>query len=160
MKKEVLRALTMLSLVATLTAVGGIAQAQTFNAIRVDVPFDFNDGARVFPAGKYTIRPIGANGTNGISITSDHGNASEFRICLSAETTSPKSETALVFNRYGDHYFLSQIWTAGETTGLQFPKTPVERRFERAIETSKGGSAAAAGPEIVTVAAALPTSQR
>ena len=162
MKKQVLRVLAILSLVGTLMVVGATAPAaaQTFNQIRVDIPFDFNDGARVFPSGKYTIRPIGVNGTTGISITSDDGKASEMRICFNAETTSPRNESALVFHRYGDHYFLAQIWVAGDPIGFQLPKTSVERGFERAIEANKGASAAIAGHDIVTVAAALPTSQR
>jgi hypothetical protein len=161
MKKQVLRALTMLSLVATLMVVGvtAPAAAQTFNQIRFDVPFEFSDGTSVFPAGKYTIRPISANTNAGISITSEDGKAFGLHMCYSAEVTSPKNETTLVFNRYGDRYFLSQVWTAGETSGLQLPKSSMERGFQRAIQTSNGQSAAASGPAIVTIAAALPTAQ-
>lgn len=36
----------------------------------------------------------------------------------SAESVRPRNETALVFHRYGDHYFLFQIWTAGDTPRL------------------------------------------
>jgi hypothetical protein len=161
MKKQVLRALTMLSLVATLIVVGVVAPAagQTFNQIRVDVPFEFSDGTSVFAAGKYRIRPIGANTNAAISITSEDGKAYGLRMCFNAEVTSPKNETTLVFHRYGDRYFLSQIWTAGETNGLQLPRSSMERGLQRAIETSSGQSAAASGPAIVTIAAGLPAAQ-
>jgi len=34
---------------------------------------------------------------------------------------------SLVFDRYGDKYFLRQIWTAGETGGLECPKSRAEK---------------------------------
>jgi hypothetical protein len=158
---KVLRALTMLGLVATVISAITIApaSAHTFNVIRVDVPFQFSDGTSVFPAGKYSIRPIGANTDAGISITSEDGKVYGLHMCFNAEVTSPKNETALVFNRYGDQYFLSQVWTAGETVGLQLPKSSMERGFQRAVQTSNGQSASASRPAIVTIAAALPTAQ-
>ena len=33
----------------------------------------------------------------------------------------------LVFNRYGDQYFLSKIWTRSSDTGREFSKSRLER---------------------------------
>jgi len=158
MKKQVLGALAMLSVVATLTVVGVVAPAgaSTFTQIMVDVPFAFSDGANRFPAGKYTIRPIGENGNAGISITSEDGKAFGLRMCFNAEATSPRNDTALIFHRYGDMYFLSQVWTVGDTIGLELPRSSMERRLQRADQTSNGQSASSSGPAIVTIAATLP----
>jgi hypothetical protein len=161
MKKQMLRARTILGLVAMMIGVGaaGPAAAQTFEQIRVDVPFEFTDGRSVFPAGKYTIRPIAGAAKAGISITSEDGDASVFHLCFNAEVTMPKNQTSLVFNRYGDAYFLSQVWTAGETIGLQLPQSSRERRLGRGLPTGDGQSGAASGPAIVTIAATVPTAR-
>jgi hypothetical protein len=45
----------------------------------------------------------------------------------------------LVFDRYGDKYFLRQIWTAGNTAGLECPKTRVERETQEANNKQRPG---------------------
>jgi len=39
-----------------------------------------------------------------------------------------------VFHRYGNTYFLSQIWMAGESTGRELLKTREERALERELK--------------------------
>lgn len=46
------------------------------------------------------------------------------------ETASPKDKPTLVFHRYGDQYFLFQIWPAGVTTGRELFKSRSERKIE------------------------------
>ncbi|HWX43532.1 MAG TPA: hypothetical protein VN345_20500 [Blastocatellia bacterium] len=155
MQNRILRAATVLSFVVALTITSAVAPAaaHTFNTINVDIPFDFSDGQREFPAGKYVVLPAGSNTNTVIRIATEDGTASAMLLTQSAESVRPQNETALLFHRYGDHYFLFQIWTAGDITGLQIPKSSMERGFERAIEANRGSSASAAGPAIVTVAA-------
>ena len=52
--------------------------------------------------------------------------------------------TKLVFHRYGDRYFLAQIWVAGNNSGSELPKSPREVevaqdpgfwRFEHGLES-------------------------
>jgi hypothetical protein len=154
MKKQFLSVLTMLSLAVALivAATAAPAAARGFETITVDVPFDFTSGSTVFPAGKYTIKPITESGTV-VWIRSENGKAFGMLMCSSAHVLSPKDETSLVFKRYADHYFLSQIWTVGETTGIELPKSSMERRFQQATQERKGPSAGASEPAIVTVAA-------
>jgi len=162
MKKQIVIALTMLSLVVALTVTGlrGTALAHTFESISADVPFDFSDGSNVFQAGKYTIQPVGTNGTIGILIRSNNGKAYGVRLSSNTVAPSPKDQTELVFHRYGEQYFLSQVWTAGDTLGLQLPKSSIERGLEREIETNNGQSSTSSGPAIVTIAARLQSGQR
>jgi hypothetical protein len=39
-----------------------------------------------------------------------------------------RTKTKLVFNRYGDQYFLSQIWEEGNLMATQLTKTSAERK--------------------------------
>jgi hypothetical protein len=38
-----------------------------------------------------------------------------------ATSAVPSETSRLVFRRYGDQYFLAQIWMAGETSGHELP---------------------------------------
>ena len=155
MQNRILRAATGLSFVVALTITSAVAPAaaHTFNSISVDIPFGFSDGQREYPAGKYTVLPASSNTNTAIRVTSADGKSSAMLLTESAESVRPKDETALIFHRYGDHYFLFQIWTAGDNIGLEIPKSSMERGFERAIEANRGASASASGPATVRVAA-------
>jgi hypothetical protein len=154
MQNRILKAATALSFVVALTITSAVAPAaaHTFNHISVDIPFGFSDGQREYPAGKYTVLPASSNTNTAIRLASADGKASAMLLTQSAESVQPKNETALIFHRYGDHYFLFQIWTAGDTIGLEIPKSSTERQFERAIEANKGASARASGRATVIVA--------
>ena len=62
--------------------------------------------------------------------------------CEKLETADSK-KTKLVFHRYGDQYFLAQIWTEGNNRGSELPKT------EREPEVAMGYPAA---QDVVVVA--------
>ena len=148
MKKQILSAaLLTLGVALAITSAVAPAAAFSFESIKVDVPFDFSDGQRMYPAGKYTIRPVGVNTNPAIRIAGDDGKTSGMFLAGVGETIQPRNETALIFHRYGDQYFLFQIWTAGETTGVEIPKSSAERRIERASEAQRGESA------LITIAA-------
>ncbi|MGH9765129.1 MAG: hypothetical protein ACREDR_41205, partial [Blastocatellia bacterium] len=138
MKKRMVAALMMFSLVAALAVTNavGAGTPHTPNLIKVDVPFDFSDGATAFPAGRYSIQPFGVDfSTAGITIASDDGKAHGTRLVFPAGSPSPKSETALVFRRYGDRYFLSQVWiNSNATSGLQLSTSSSERAVEREVK--------------------------
>jgi hypothetical protein len=50
-----------------------------------------------------------------------------------AENLKPADKTKLVFNQYGNQYFLSQIWVNGETRGRQLPKSSREKEVGREL---------------------------
>ena len=154
MQKQILKAATMLSLVVALTITFAVAPAaaDSFGSIRVDVPFDFTAGHNIFPAGKYTIRPVG--NTNGvIRIESEDGKTSGILSTNSAQSLKSKDQTVVIFHRYGDQYFLFQVWAVGDIIGLEIPKSPMERQAARAIEANKGQVARSGKPAEVIVAA-------
>ena len=53
----------------------------------------------------------------------------------------------LIFNRYNDSYYLSEVFTAGEQTGGELYPSKSERELKREMALNQ------AGPETVTVAA-------
>jgi hypothetical protein len=103
------------------------AYAQTTN-VKADVPFKFVVAGRTMPKGEYTIRTL-----DGIDhALSIRGEGQKPSIFLAHSCVSLKSvQTKLVFNRYGDQYFLSEIWTEGNDAGYQLAKSRRELEMAR-----------------------------
>jgi hypothetical protein len=154
MKTRLLKAAMMLGFIVAFTITSAVAPAAalSFNTIKADIPFDFTIGNRVFRAGKYTLRPV-TNDTNPVvQIQSEDGQAFRMFPTHSALASEPKEQTVLVFHRYGDQYFLYQVWALGDTTGIQLPKSSLERQTERGIVPNKVQSAANIVPVTITLA--------
>ena len=132
--RSVLLALTVLLLASA-------AQAQTTN-IKASIPFDFVVGDHAYSAGDYTVKSMSQNSG---AIRIDNADESEKGITLSdaCEKAHPATQTILVFQRLGDNYFLSQVWTEGSSTGREF------RMSKREVQLAKNSSK----PERVIVAA-------
>jgi hypothetical protein len=108
MKAIILRVTTMLALMVALTAVS--AQAQTSRSTpKFTVPFEFNVGDEVLPAGEYIV--FVENQT--IRLQKNDGKANA--IALSRRTVRAShsdSRAKLTFRQYGDQVYLSQVWVA------------------------------------------------
>jgi hypothetical protein len=117
MQGKVIRRLTMLSLVSmfSLCAAVATANAQLSNPIRAKIPFDFNVGEKKLPAGEYTFSRLSALSDNKVmSIGSADASTHVFQSTVGARVLTPKNDSTLVFRKYGDQYFLEQIWSGGE----------------------------------------------
>ena len=111
------------------------AQAQLFGSqqMRARIPFAFNVGKTSLPAGEYTITVLNPNSDQKVlQIRSSDG-----RISAIVNTTGMKAntpdKTKLVFNRYGEKYFFSQVQMAGEPTTLAAVKSSAERNTEHSV---------------------------
>jgi hypothetical protein len=130
MKKKVIKRLTILSLVSmfTLCAAVASANAQLSIPVRAKIPFDFNVGDKKLVAGEYTFsRSSGLADTRTMLVSSADSGARMFQSTSVAQVLRPKNESTLVFHKYGDQYFLEQIWTGGEQEGTQLPQSRGER---------------------------------
>jgi len=135
MDGKVIKRLTMLSLVSmfTLCAAVASANAQLSIPIRAKIPFDFSVGDKKLPAGEYTFsRLSGFSDTKTISVSSE-GSTRVFQSTFEAQVLIPKKDSTLVFHKYGDQYFLEQIWSGGEQEGTQVPESRSERTTRRQL---------------------------
>ena len=125
------------SLLAAIVAVGAllapVANAQSGTYLKVDVPFEFAVSGKTLPAGVYTVRDAShIVGFGVLQPASPGGQAVHFRHW----SVAPKdgryaTRTQVVFNRYGNQYFLTQVWQAGHASGKQLPKSKLERETEK-----------------------------
>jgi hypothetical protein len=54
------------------------------------------------------------------------GKAESLVLGHSCESSKTPERSKLVFHRYGDRYFLAQIWVAGYNSGRELPKSRQE----------------------------------
>lgn len=115
MKKQ----LSLLSL--GLLLVTALAYAETVN-MKVNIPFNFVVGGATLPGGEYRVEGLGGAG-NAISIRKLDQTAKSLTQAVRCESSKTQEKSKLVFHRYGDRYFLAQIWMAGDNSGHELPKS-------------------------------------
>jgi hypothetical protein len=113
-----------LRILALLTIGSVTVSAQLSRDLVAKVPFDFVAGYKSFPAGEYRVSSGPAQGL--VTVRSLDGKTSGFVMSHRAESVKTQTNSRLIFNRYADRYFLSQIWVEGDTSGAQLRKTPAE----------------------------------
>jgi hypothetical protein len=133
MKRHAFSLISLLSLLL----VAGSAIAQTIH-VRANIPFNFAVGNKTFPAGTYDVGSIGDGDTKMLLLQARDSNSSMMVGSNAAQNVRPADKTKLVFNQYGNRYFLSQIWVVGETRGHQLQKSSREK--EVATELAKDAS--------------------
>ena len=107
-----------LSLLVTALAV----HAQSY-ALRARIPFEFTAGTTALPSGIYTIQR--ADFGNGVLMVR---NLKKGVMVLSQNSYGGggREKPRFVFQRYGRHYFLRQVWFT-EFGGYALPETQQER---------------------------------
>jgi hypothetical protein len=135
--------LTTLSFLVMLTATSVYAQSSTVQV--ANIPFEFVIGNRAFPAGEYTFR---YKDTNVIQIQSQERGESMFFLTGSAKGKKIRNE--LLFNRYGDKYFLSRLWTDGDDAGRAVRMSSSEREL---IQARSGMARSLSEPQTVSITA-------
>jgi len=124
---------------AALVAVAMLASTRVARAqdqLMVNVPFDFVAGNKTMPAGEYAVKAIGPTNMLVLVARTD-STSSAFLPTHAAVSSQPQIESKLVFNRYGNRYFLAQVWTVGNSSGLQLIKSNREKEvaLTASIET-------------------------
>ena len=131
MKKQFTQALTrigFLMITAMVIAVGSAQGQSLASKIKANIPFDFIVADKKLPAGEYSIgRAQAGPGDTIILISSTDQPANVFSLTHAVQSREPMDKGTLVFHRYGDQYFLFQVWPAGANTGRVLPKSRRER---------------------------------
>jgi hypothetical protein len=143
MSKQIVKSLKMLTLLVGLALVSTVVPANgqlSSPLVTADVPFDFIVADQTFPSGKYTVRAASDNGKV-LKITSLDGKSSTVRLSNSVTDPSTKQNARMVFHRYGQEYFLAEVWS-GDNSGRQLIKSKKELQLEqeRALIASSDSS--------------------
>jgi hypothetical protein len=133
MARQILKGLTMLMLVVGLALVSAVAvNGQGGEKLIAQVPFDFIVGNKTLASGQYHVLAIN-NAGDALSIRNADSKDQALSLTDGSGRAKDKNnvEARLVFHRYGNTYFLSQVWMAGASAGRELRQTRQERAIER-----------------------------
>lgn len=129
----IFRTIVLVSSLAFLPALG-----QSPNpTMSVNVPFSFEFGSQHFAPGVYTIKTpledvVQLQGESNLGMI----------LTNSGQSHKPTKITKIVFDRFGDHYFLRQIWfNANDTAYMDCPESKAEKQAKRGDFASNQKSA-------------------
>ena len=150
MKKHFLKGVSILTLLVAVASVTAVAAAKNLSdTLRVDVPFEFIVGDKTMAAGEYQVKRIGQS-----AMTISGREDSAIRLSNPIESNKVQGQGKLVFHRYGENYFLAEVWTAGDTTGRKLLKSKQERQMqEQLARTFSKGELAQSTYEVVEIVA-------
>ncbi|HZJ42319.1 MAG TPA: hypothetical protein VFD63_01030 [Pyrinomonadaceae bacterium] len=154
MNKQIINVLTKTGLLGAVLLFSAVTstRAQSLEyRIKATIPFDFNVADKKMQAGEYSVIRTNQNAGDGIlSISNLDGQSRSISAVVPVESWKTSSKARLVFHRYGDQYFLFQVWPPSAMTGRQFIKSRTERDLNQVSKNSHGS-----GPdnkvEIVTI---------
>jgi hypothetical protein len=143
--KNLTRSVVTLSFFVVLAATSALAQGRT--RVTADIPFDFTVGEKSMPAGKYIVQKHPTT-NNLLLVTSREANKSAYAMFNDRIKSRGADKTVLVFHRYGNDYFLSQMWAAGESTGTELQVSKAERKARKGADRNIAQNLE---PELITV---------
>src|ERR1044071_8484411 len=93
-------------------AVAGV-QAQAPGKAEVNIPFEFSAGTKTLQPGVYSIKRLSGSFVTLRSV--DGKSAVILNAPINLTSLDDNARERLVFNKYGDQYYLSQIWLTVDT---------------------------------------------
>jgi hypothetical protein len=105
------------------------------NSVQFEVPFNFHVGNERLTAGTYQIKRIN---TNSFLIRNESGSVKVLaQTPLTLENAKASLEETLVFNRYGNKYFLRQIFAIRNNVGRALYESKTERSTRQGIQDNE-----------------------
>ena len=120
MKSKLFGALVIMALALAINANAQIkAQA--------DIPFSFVVGEKALPAATYQVKDVAMNVIMIQGLDNKEAAMIQFNAAERRDAHTPK----LVFHKYGDRYFLYQVWY-GEQRGMELRRSKYEKELQLA----------------------------
>ena len=126
-----------IALVFALTVYPTKAQAQIIDQLDVNIPFQFHAGSAKLPAGQYIVQILA---DSDMTIKSANDSTSALLEVRDTQANGTPAKSELIFNKYGDRYFLEKAFEEGSPNGSRV----TDLRYEKRV-----GQAAADGEEHV-----------
>jgi hypothetical protein len=129
MKNTRLNSILHSSLIACALTIGSFASTQSAAAqsstdmAEVNIPFAFTATNHILPAGQYRVE----RESDHMILLRGPVHAAAFVSMYDTTSVRAPKQGKLVFDHYGDKYYLRQIWTAGSNDGLECPKSRAEK---------------------------------
>ena len=120
----------------SMTTVAVAARSKTHSTLMLNVPFQFTSSATGYCCPALIALNncwIPRSGLNIVAIRSADGGTHQAAVTTTTQGTTVPRTSRLVFKRYGNSFFLSQVWTKGKLVGLLLPE-PLARGGASGVE--------------------------
>ena len=111
---------------------------------RASVPFDFSLAQKSMPAGVYEISSVNEKVLAVRNLETREARLLIESMRIEASQAAGTQHAKLVFRKYGDQYFLAEIWDGQSHLGIAFPESKHEQELKWAGDTDQ--------PEVVVIA--------
>lgn len=125
MKKQIAVAVALLAAVVA----AGPCYAQA-TGVQGNVPFAFQVGGKTMPAGEYRVERVSIPDESILIIRCTDSGDAALAPTLSVDAKNGAAQPKLVFHKYRNIYFLSEVWT-GDTRGRKLYKSDREKELAR-----------------------------
>jgi hypothetical protein len=102
---------------------------------QVDVPFEFQVGSSHLTAGRYVI-----SNPERILLFVQGAKHSALTLSMREQNSTPVKVGKVVFHRYGNQYFLREVWMAGASERIDCPQSHAEQEARRTRNGDKRAS--------------------
>jgi len=111
-------------------AMAGMSFAQS-NGVKANVPFDFTVANKLLPAGTYTM----IRESTGLIEIRNHDKPVAVLTVVTHDENTSSDGGKLIFHKYGDQYFLSEILSDWATMNVSIPRSKAEKnvRLQQAM---------------------------
>src|SRR5689334_20933941 len=128
LKKQILSVIATLTLIVPM-AISGFAGL--YGNVNANIPFDFMVGDKVLKAGKYSVNRLYANNPDAMLVIRDARNRSTAFSNINGIVDKGRQGPRLIFHRYGNQYFLAEIFDGNSGLGSALLKSKAEREAEK-----------------------------
>jgi hypothetical protein len=123
---------TLITIALLFTAITLFAQTTPSQRLMTaNIPFAFAVEDHYLPAGEYLVLTVTPE--RSIRIASTDGKHTAVVNTLPNYSSAPSPNSRLVFHRYGNEYFLTQVWAVGQNVA----RNPLSNR--RAMQSASSG---------------------
>ena len=136
MTRQLIKGMTMLLVALAFFTASAYGQSTRSSA---QIPFDFTVGSETLSAGRYNITNATPEGKI-VKIEAAGESASVMRLTSRVGGGAAAESSKLVFHKYGNRYFLAEIWIAGEGQGQKLMKSRDEKALERELASTASKS--------------------
>lgn len=129
MKNRLATITVLFTTLAFLTAVS--TAAQTKRSMNIEIPFEFIVGEEVYDAGEYTLERLNPRNPSILMLKNSEGVGKKIFLTRRIESQDGLKEAKIIFSKYDDVYFLTEIWRGGSRNGRKVINGKSEDRYTR-----------------------------
>jgi hypothetical protein len=132
MKKQISNLIAAISFVFLCSVVS--VNAQSDNKLVAHVPFDFYVQGQKLEAGDYMIKSLNPHGgQTSLLISRTDGKAQKMVIMMPTSSRASNGTATIVFNRYSENYFLTELINPAENFDARLRQSRIETSLARSV---------------------------